>query len=76
MENLTHESRILRDAEVRRRTGLSRTQRWRKVRDGSFPPPIQVSANRVGWMEADITNWLNARPVVNWAPKPDPSGAR
>ena len=59
---------ILREAEVKCRTGLSRVQRWRKVRDGSFPAPVQLGPNSIGWRESDINVWLASRPAVMWAP--------
>jgi prophage regulatory protein len=53
-------ARILRDAEVGRLTGLSRTTRWRRVRDGDFPMPLQLGdgSRAVGWYAADIERWL------------------
>ena len=36
--------RILREPEVKRVTGLSRTTRWRKVKAGTFPPPVEFDA--------------------------------
>jgi len=62
---------IIREPEVRARTGLSRVQRWRLVRAGRFPAPITLGANSIGWRESDITAWLESRPTVAWAPKPE-----
>jgi prophage regulatory protein len=60
---------ILRENEVRRRTGLSRATRWRRVRAGTFPPPLVLGPNSIGWREADIDAWLEQRQPVIWAPK-------
>jgi prophage regulatory protein len=64
---------ILREPDVKTRTGLSRVQRWRMIRAGSFPAPIKLGKNSIGWREDDITAWLASRPIVNWAPKPETS---
>lgn len=33
--------------------------RWRN--DGSFPEPIQLGANSIGWKRSTIEKWLEAR---------------
>lgn len=53
---------MLRQPEVLRRTGLSRTSIWRKVREGDFPAPRQLGANSIGWPESEISEWLDNRP--------------
>jgi prophage regulatory protein len=30
----------------------------RKCDDGSFPKPVQISAARIGWVEAEVDYWL------------------
>lgn len=62
-------SRILREPEVKARTGLSRVSRWRLVRSGQFPAPIQLGPNTIGWREDDIDAWISNRAAVPWAPK-------
>jgi len=34
-----------------------RMQLFRKVKDGTFPAPLQLGARRIGWRESDITTW-------------------
>jgi prophage regulatory protein len=53
--------RILRDQEVGNRTGLSRTTRWRLIRDGKFPKPIKLTEHAIGWRESAIEAWLESR---------------
>ena len=67
--------RILRDPEVKKRTKLSRVQRWRRVRAGTFPAPVQLGPNSIGWWEDEIEAWLATLPRVSYAaasaePKP------
>ena len=60
-------SRMLRFPEVIARTGLSRTTIWRRVRAKTFPPPIQLGPNSIGWPESTIIEWVESRPVVAYA---------
>jgi predicted DNA-binding transcriptional regulator AlpA len=49
----------------------------RKCRDGEFPAPIQLSAARIGWIEAEVDRWLEERaqhrgslPARHYTPPP------
>ena len=39
----------------------SRVHIHRLVRAGKFPTPIKVGQNRIGWIESEIDEWLNAK---------------
>ena len=43
----------------------SRKHLRRKVRDGSFPPPIQLGERRIAWHEHVIDGWLADRPIAD-----------
>ena len=62
---------ILRSPEVCRRTGLSRVTLWRLERQGAFPPRRQLSPNAVGWLAAEIDEWIGARRTVTVSPATD-----
>ncbi len=70
------DTRIIREPEVRRLTGLSRVQRWRRIRAGTFPAPVQLGPNSVGWVASEIDAWLANRPRVNYAPAMEPEQVR
>jgi len=53
--------KILRYPKLKEMVTLSRSQIWRLERAGRFPKRIQISDNSVGWDEADIEEWLQAR---------------
>lgn len=53
--------RFLRFPSVRARTGLSRSTIWRLERRGEFPRHRRISTNAVGWIEAEISNWIRQR---------------
>lgn len=63
------DTRVMRAPEVIRETGLSRTTLWRKARDGSFPRPIQLSVNAIGWRARDVFEWLAERPDTETRPQ-------
>ena len=48
-------------AEVERAIGVSRSTVERMVRYGSFPKPVQLAPNRVGWLVETVTVWLADR---------------
>lgn len=53
--------RIIRLPEVLRRTGVSRTTIWDLMRKGDFPASIQLTKTRVGWVEAEVDEWIADR---------------
>ena len=40
----------------------------RMVREGVFPKPRQLSANRVGWLLREVEEWAEGRPVSDIPP--------
>jgi prophage regulatory protein len=58
---VTPTKRVLSQQAVLARVPVSRTTLWRMERAGDFPKRIQISANRIGWLEADVDAWLDER---------------
>ncbi len=54
-------SRILRLSEVQARTGLSRTTIYEWRVEGRFPQPVGLGARSVGWIEAEVDEWIGER---------------
>ena len=52
---------ILRLPEVKRCTGLSRSTVYMRIAEGKFPKPISLGGRAVGWLEAEIQEWLQCR---------------
>ncbi len=50
---------ILRLPTVKARTGLSRSTIYLRISEGRFPKPVSLGGRAVGWVEAEITDWLN-----------------
>jgi prophage regulatory protein len=61
-------SRIIREKERFQKTGLSRVQCWRRMRNGTFPAAINIGPNSIGWLESEIDAWLASLPRANYAP--------
>ena len=55
------EKRVLSLKMVLNRVPISRTTLWRLERKGLFPQRIQISENRVGWIEEDVTAWIETK---------------
>ena len=50
---------ILRLPTVKARTGLSRSTIYLRISEGRFPKPVSLGGRAVGWIEAEIDEWLN-----------------
>ena len=53
--------RMLSIKKVTDMAGLSRTTIWRLEKSGDFPKRRQLSPRRVGWVESEVANWLEAK---------------
>ena len=50
---------ILRIPAVKFASGLSRSTIYLRISEGNFPKPISLGGRAVGWIEEEITEWLN-----------------
>ena len=50
---------ILRLPAVKARTGLSRSTIYLRISENRFPKPVSLGGRAVGWIEAEISDWLN-----------------
>jgi len=65
-ENAMHDT-VIKIAEVSYQTGLSRATIYREIKAGNFPKQLQLSPQRVGWLQCEIDAWKSARrrgPIV------------
>ncbi|MDA8587066.1 AlpA family transcriptional regulator [Rhodobacteraceae bacterium] len=56
-------NRILRRPDVETLTGLSRSTLYAMMAEGTFPKPVKLGKRAVGWREAELLEWLDARSV-------------
>ena len=54
-------TRFLRLPEVMERTGLSRSTIYVRLAEGRFPRPVALGGRAVGWIEAEIEEWVAER---------------
>lgn len=54
--------RIVREAERREITGLSRTRWWEMEGAGEVPQRILIGSNAVGWRLSELMDWIDSRP--------------
>jgi prophage regulatory protein len=52
-------NKILRLPAVKTKTGLSRSTIYARVSQGTFPAALSLGPNTVGWLEADIEEWID-----------------
>ncbi len=53
--------RFLRLPEVQARTGLSRSAIYVQIAQGRFPRPVSLGVRAVGWIEAEVEEWMRER---------------
>jgi len=57
-------SEIISPKDLPKETGLSRVTVWRLEKAGQFPPRIQLSPGRVGYLRSDVKAWRESRTVI------------
>ena len=63
------EKLLMTTEEVCQAVSLSRTSIWRLEAQGEFPRRRQVSAQRVGWLRSEVTEWVESRPHAQGHPE-------
>ncbi|WP_429259393.1 helix-turn-helix transcriptional regulator [Paraburkholderia sp. GAS334] len=53
--------RVLKRPAVEQVTGISRSLIYELVKAGTFPRPVKLTPNRVGWLEHEVFAWVQAR---------------
>lgn len=52
---------LLRLPQVQARTGLSRSELYRRIAAGTFPAPVKLGERASAWPEHEIAAWCAAR---------------
>lgn len=52
---------IIRLPQVKERTGLSRSTIYALIKAGHFKAPISLGARAVGWLESDVSEFIDNR---------------
>lgn len=53
--------RVIKLADVKEITGLSRSSIYRKMSEKCFPGSIPLGGKAVGWIEAEVQQWILER---------------
>jgi prophage regulatory protein len=61
MTATTEPDRIVREPECKKRSGLSRTTRWRLEREGKFPKRVKITEFSHGWLDSKLNKWIVER---------------
>ena len=59
---------FLKRPEVEQLTGLKRSIIYDKMKAGTFPKPVKLSARAVAWPEVKVDAWIDERLVQRWEP--------
>jgi len=54
--------KLINTKELTRTIGVSRATIYRWMDAGTFPMSIELSVNRVAWLEDEVKEWVNSRP--------------
>jgi len=57
--------KLLRLERVQDLIGLGRSSIYAKVKNGTLPAPVRLSARAVGWRESDIFQWIKSRTTTS-----------
>ena len=60
-QETSRQERFLRLPEVLARTGLSRSTIYVRLDHGRFPRPVSLGRRAVGWIEAEVDEWIRER---------------
>ena len=52
---------LLLASEVMELAGISRSEIYRRIRTGTFPPPVRLGVQRVAWRQSDVQRWMAER---------------
>lgn len=52
---------ILRLKQLEIRTGLSKATLYKLIKAGEFPAQKHLGLRSVGWLESDVTAWIESR---------------
>ena len=61
MNNVVSPHRMLRLPQVKDMVALSKSSIYNRIAEGTFPKAINLGGKSVGWLEAEVIAWLDAR---------------
>lgn len=64
MRKLFDPERIVREADRRYVTAISRTKAWQLEKEGLFPKRIRLGNRSVGWKLSELLEWVENQPRI------------
>jgi prophage regulatory protein len=68
-EQLRNALAILRRKQVQSQAGLPTSTLYRKIALGEFPAPIRLGERSVGWIAAEVDDWIAQRIAQSRGPR-------
>lgn len=62
MRKLFDPERIVREADRRYITSISRTKAWKLEKEGLFPKRLRLGNRSVGWKLSELLEWVDNQP--------------
>ena len=60
-EKASYVTTIIRRKQVEKRVALSKSVIYERIAANEFPKPINLGGRAVGWIEAEVEEWLAGR---------------
>ena len=54
-------SKVLKLKEVVKKSALSKSSLYEKIKRGTFPAPIKLGERASGWIDDEVDEWIEAR---------------
>jgi prophage regulatory protein len=61
--------RLIRQPEVLRRVGISKSTLWDWIKADRFPRPVRLGERAVAWRASEIDAWIASRVEAGRAPR-------
>jgi prophage regulatory protein len=58
---MTNQCRVLPLAATQDKTGCGRSFIYKAIKEGTFPKQIRLGTRRIGFLESEIDEWIDAR---------------
>lgn len=53
--------RFINRQEVQEATSLSKSNLYKKIKEGTFVKPYNIGGARVAWLESEVQEWIQER---------------
>ena len=63
LQEMTEGEHLLRLDQVIHRVGLGRSTIYRRVYEGTFPPPLKIGDRAIAWRQSEVEQWIKKRPL-------------